>query len=113
MKEHNLYRYDLEDLKATKMAENVVEVLGKYKGDIITYYGRNIFSDGYYLNSALLCAYIITHDKLGWLDFVTYSAINENGTVWVAWTGSCSTIRIIMCTAVRRKKKANRKDPLF
>lgn len=131
MKEHNLYRYDLEGLKATKMAENVGEVLGKYKGDIITYYGRSIcavndegkrkiFSDGYYLNSALLFgnkvygipatnvyeydldtlkvkkvtkspelsrlydsgkdAYIITNDKLGWLDYVTYSAINESGT---------------------------------
>lgn len=131
MKEHNLYRYDLEGMKATKMAENVGKVLGKYKGDIITYYGRSIcavndegkrkiFSDGYYLNSALLCgnkvygipatnvyeydldtlqvkkvtkspelsklydtgkdSYIITHDKLGWLDYVTYSAINESGT---------------------------------
>ena len=60
-----LYTYDMKTKKEQKMVEKPHRILGKYKDQIISYSGRNIyaiqgtkkkkiFKDGYYLNRALL-----------------------------------------------------------
>ena len=60
-----LYSFNFETQKTNKLVDKPHRILGKYNGNIITYYGRNIYSingtektilfkDGYYLNKAVL-----------------------------------------------------------
>lgn len=60
-----LYNYNLKTKIAKEMVKNPYNILGKYKGNIISYYGRSIYSingttktkifkNGYYLNNAVL-----------------------------------------------------------
>lgn len=60
-----LYSYNFETKETKQLVKNPYTILGKYNGNIISYQGRNIysingkkktkiFSDGYYLNSAVL-----------------------------------------------------------
>lgn len=60
-----LYSYNLRTKETSRMVENPCNILGKYNGNIISYYGRTIyaingtqkrkvFKDGYYLNRAIL-----------------------------------------------------------
>ena len=60
-----LYSFNFETQKTNKLVDKPHRILGKYNGNIITYYGRTIYSingtektklfkDGYYLNKAVL-----------------------------------------------------------
>ncbi len=60
-----LYSYNFKTKETKKMVERPYNILGKYNGNIISYYGRSIYSingtkkirifkDGYYLNKAIL-----------------------------------------------------------
>lgn len=60
-----LYTYNFETKETKKLVKNPYIILGKYNDNIISYYGRNIYSingtkktkifkDGYYLNRAIL-----------------------------------------------------------
>lgn len=63
--ENVLYSYSFKTKEIKKMVEKPYNILGKYNGNIISYYGRSIYSinknkktkifkDGYYLNKAIL-----------------------------------------------------------
>ena len=60
-----LYSFNFETQKTNKLVDKPHRILGKYNGNILTYYGRTIYSingtektklfkDGYYLNKAVL-----------------------------------------------------------
>lgn len=60
-----LYTYNFDSKETKKLVKNPYTILGKYKDNIISYYGKNIYSingekktkifkDGYYLNRAIL-----------------------------------------------------------
>ncbi len=60
-----LYSYNFKTKRTKKMVERPYNILGKYNGNIISYYARSIyaingtkkiriFKDGYYLNKAIL-----------------------------------------------------------
>lgn len=60
-----LYSFNFKTREAKKMVDRPYNILGKYNGNIISYYGRSIYSingtrkirlfkDGYYLNKAIL-----------------------------------------------------------
>lgn len=63
--ENVLYSYSFKTKETKKMVEKPYNILGKYNGNIISYYGRSIYSinknkktkifkGGYYLNKAIL-----------------------------------------------------------
>lgn len=61
----SLYKYNIQTKEKNKMVDKPYNILGKYDGNIISYYGRSIYSingtektkifkNGYYLNRAVL-----------------------------------------------------------